>query len=193
MANCRHIAATFLHAMASWSLQKDAEEQKDDSKVEGFMMLMAKNLEKAEERHTDMMKMLMNGKKEKKGDEGTRTKDGKFCSPSGKVRKAARKSTSSTVSSGSAATTAESKPSGAGGPLCFALFGSDESSDDDDESEDEADVVVRKKVEMDAILAVKDKLESHWKDSGITWDNRAADRAFNEAAPLERSSGRDWG
>ena len=172
------------------TMQKDAEDQKDDSKVEGFMMLMAKNLEKAEERHTDMMKMLMNGKKEKKGEGGgTRTKDGKFCSPSGKVRKAARKSTSSTASSGSAATTAESKPSGAGGPLCFALFGSDESSDEEDESEDEADVVVKKKVEMDAILAVKDKLESHWKDSGITWENRAADRAFNEAAPLEGFQG----
>jgi hypothetical protein len=119
---------------------------------------------------------------------------GKFMSPSGKLRKAARKSSGSTASTASGSNAAaSSKASGSTGPLAFKLFGTDseeESDDEDEDEEEEANAAAGpagavKGPEKMQVSALKGKLEETWKDGAIGWDNKDPVRAFNEGAPLE--------
>ena len=114
-------------------------------------------MEKRDNEHTKILEMMMN------------SKDGKGRSPNGKLRKQAKKP-------------------GTAGPISRELFSDDE--DDDDEEQEEgagtsgSGASPEQVNKINAIQALKQKLDEAWVDSTISWNNKAAERKFDESAPL---------
>jgi hypothetical protein len=117
-------------------------------------------------------------------------RDGKFRSPGGHVRKKSSRGPGSASSTSTSATTGSRRGTlgglsgGSGGPLVTSLFST---SEEEEEEEEEAGVIggagaVDPKISM--MKELKTSLEVAYDGNDVLWENRAPERAFNDAAPL---------